>query len=61
MKTMVINKTTEQVIIYDNVLEISTHGATSDGNEYEPVVQFVLTDGTATFHTDEWDWFLLKK
>lgn len=61
MKAMVMNKETNEEIIYTNVLSYDTHGAISNGNGYEPVFQLILTDGTATFHASDWDLFVLKR
>ena len=63
MKVLVVNKETEQEVRYDNVCTYNPYGATSDGEngEARPVIQFILEDGTATFHLDEWDWFILKR
>lgn len=63
MKVLVVNKETEQEVEYNNVLNYFANGATwDDENEKpRPVIQFLLPDGTATFHTDEWDWFILKR
>lgn len=61
MLVMVMNKETNEEIIYNNVEGYDTHGAISNGNSFEAVFQLILKDGnTATFHKADWDLFVLK-
>lgn len=57
MKAIVVNKESNEEIIFNNVIGYDTHGATHDG----PVFQLILTDGTSTFHKSEWDLYVMKK
>ena len=57
MKAIVVNKETNEEIIFNNVIGYDTHGAAYDG----PVFQLILTDGTSTFHKSKWDLYVMKK
>lgn len=61
MKAMVMNKETSEEIIYNNVIGYDVNAAISDGEDFEPVFQLILSDGTATFHKSDWDLFVLKR
>ncbi len=61
MKAMVMNKETSEEIIYNNVIGYDINAAISNGEDFEPVFQLVLSDGTATFHKSDWDLFILKR
>jgi hypothetical protein len=56
MKVIAINKETNEEIIYNNVI-----GYDINGEDFEPVFQLILSDGTATFHKKDWNLFLLKR
>jgi hypothetical protein len=61
MTVMVMNKETNEEIIYNGVIGYDTNGAIYNGEKPEPVFQLIFTDGgTATFHKSEWYLFVLK-
>lgn len=61
MKAMVINKETNEEVIYDNAIGYDVNAAIYDGEDYEPVFQLIFSDGTATFHKSDWELFVLKR
>ena len=58
MKVIAINKETNEEIIYNNVISYDINGEDED---FEPVFQLILPDGTATFHKKDWNLFLFKR
>ena len=56
MTVIAMNKETNEEIIYNNVIGYDVHG-----DDFEPVFQLILPDGTATFHKKDWNLFLLKR
>lgn len=66
MKAMVMNKETNEEIIYNNVIGYDVNAAICHGEDFEPVFQLILSDGTATFgtatfHKSDWDLFILER
>ena len=62
MKIMVMNKETDQEVVYNDALGYDVHGAIETENGFEPVFQIVFADySTATFKKAEWDLFVLKR
>ena len=61
MTIMIMNKESNEEIVYNNVQSFETHGAIWNEKQPEPVFQLIFEDGsTATFHKSEWDLFILK-
>ena len=62
MKIMMMNKETDQEVIYNDALGYDTHAAIDTDHGYEPVFQIAFDDlTTATFKKSEWDLFVLKR
>lgn len=60
-KAMVVNKETNEEIIYNNVIGYDVNSAISYGEDFEPVFQLIFSDGTATFRKSDWELFVLKR
>lgn len=62
MKIMMMNKETDQEVIYNDAEGYDTHGAIESETGIEPVFQIVFSDySTATFRKSEWDLFVLSR
>lgn len=61
MKAMVMNKETNEEIIYNNIIGYDVNAAISAGENFEPVFQLIFSDGTATFHKSDWDLFIFER
>ena len=62
MKVMLINKETDEEVVYNDAMGYDTHGAVETEKGYEPVFQLIFPDySTATFRKSEWDLFILQR
>lgn len=62
MKVMLMNKETDQEVVYNDALGYDTHQAMETENGIEPVFVLAFEDlTTATFRKAEWDLFVLQR
>ena len=62
MKIMMMNKETDQEVIYNDAIGYDTHQAIDSETGIEPLFRIAFEDlTTASFRKSEWDLFVLQR